>query len=61
MKLRVVRGSDGTVLGAVASEPNPMVFVEPDLEEGQQLEEVEGTAAELADPQRLFQSYRRES
>lgn len=58
MRLRVVRAADGAVLGAVAVEPTPMVFAEPDLEEGQRVEEVEFTAAELANPEQLFEAYR---
>jgi hypothetical protein len=58
MKVQVVRGADGEVLGAVAVEPNPMVFLEPEPEEGQQVEEVQTTVAELANPQQLFESHR---
>jgi hypothetical protein len=56
MKWRVVRADDGTVIGAVATEPNPAVFVEPDLEEGQQLEEVDRASADLAELRRMFES-----
>jgi len=59
MKVRVVRDRGGQVVAMVAMEPiNPDgVVIEPVLEEGEELEDVEATPGELLDPQSLFQRY----
>ncbi|NKX55787.1 hypothetical protein [Arthrobacter mobilis] len=58
MRMRVVRGSDGQILAAVAEDPVPQVFLEPESEDGrQQSEAVEATSAVFFDPQNISEAF----
>jgi len=61
MKVRVVRNREGRVVCAVPLETTGLneVLVEPELEDGDQSEDVEIAVAELLNTEALFQSMAR--
>ena len=63
MRVRVVRNSAGRVVCAVPLETTGLneVLVEPELEDGDQSEDVEIVAAELLNTDALFESMARPS
>lgn len=58
MKIRVVRDRDGQVVSTIADEGGD-VSVEPDLEEGQEIETIELPENEISDPDALHKRLER--
>lgn len=59
MKVQVVRNSEGQIVCAVPVEPTGPneVLIEPELEDGEQVEEVDVSMSEFLDTQSLFKTY----
>jgi hypothetical protein len=62
MKVQVVRNGEGQVVCAVPVDPiGPNdVLIEPELEDGEQVEEVDVSMTEFLDTQALFKTYNSE-
>lgn len=59
MKVRVVRDRDGQVICAVPLEQTGLneLLAEPELEEGQHVEDIEVARSEVLDTERFFATY----
>jgi hypothetical protein len=61
MRTRVVRGTNGEILAAIAEDPQPQVFAEPASEAGLQSEVLEAPSGIFADPENLAAQFSEKS